>query len=214
MSKVFHPGLYLFELYGAGGGSTTYDGFIIEGGKGGYTRAAYRFYKNTKVYLAIGGMGSSAQGLAPGGWNGGGYGKSGYLNHVSAGGGGSTDIRFGCSSNQCRVLVAGGGGGAGNSESCIAGFDGRCFGGSGGGLNGTNGYPLHKDSSIQQGCGGTQSSPGLGGYDLGLGYSRKTPDGRFFFGGSMQNEQTIFDSSCGGGGSGYYGGGCGAATGG
>ena len=209
--RFFNPGLYLFELYGAAGGSTSDRNEIYYGGKGGYTRAAYRFCQKTKVFLFIGGKGSTEKlGIAPGGWNGCGSGISGRYNLRSAGGGGSTDIRFRCSKIECRYLVAGGGGGAGNpyNPKSIS----QCHGGSGGGNNGTDGAHYWTETDDNPGKGGTQTSGGKGGVDYSEASPRTAPDGKKFYGGSILS--TNFYSSCSGGGSGYFGGGVGAATGG
>ena len=209
--RHFNPGLYHFELYGAAGGSTSNANQIHYGGKGGYTRAAYRFYQKTKVFLFIGGKGSTAKsGIAQGGWNGGGSGISGSAKFEAAGGGGSTDIRIGCSKIDCRYLVAGGGGGAGTPS--IPQDNRQCHGGSGGGNVGIDGSHFWNETDENPGKGGTQTTGGKGGVDISEPTIRIAPDGKKFEGGSILS--TSFDSSCGGGGSGYFGGGVGAATGG
>ena len=209
--RYFNPGLYLFELYGAAGGSTEKEGHLFYGGKGGYTRGAIQFYQRTKVYMFIGGKGTTAtSGYAYGGWNGGGSGKTGGLNYMAAGGGGSTDIRIQCSSISCRQMIAGGGGGAGVPN--VNGVDNMGYGGSGGGEIGVDSAPLYEDKTDNKGLGGTQHEGGKGGKALGS--SSLAPDGSLFYGGNMEFCTDYFESSCGGGGGGLYGGGAGAATGG
>ena len=211
--RYFSTGLYLFELYGAAGGTTSNEDKTFEGGKGGYTRAAIELTKRTKVYMYIGGKGTtSSNNLASGGWNGGGAGKVGEFLYEAAGGGGSTDIRFDCSLLSCRQLVAGGGGGAGTSAYEF--IDTVGIAGHGGGLQGGDGSGYYVEGDQNKGEGGSQSGPGKGGNDTVL--PRKVPDGSLLYGGSMEDvdNNIIFDSSCGGGGGGYYGGGAGAGTGG
>ena len=107
-------GTYLFEAWGAQGGN---DGSI--GGHGGYIRGIYTLSAATRVYIVVGGYGSSSQGNAPGGYNGGAkagsYGSSG-------GGGGATHFATASgvlsslkNNKGAVILVAGGGGGAGNN---------------------------------------------------------------------------------------------------
>ena len=207
----FDPGQYVVELYGAAGGSTYQDGKIIEGGKGGYTRASLKFYSKTKGFLFIGGKGEEVNsGTARGGYNGGGNGLSGAGGLSAAGGGGSTDIRLRSSSIYNRYVVAGGGGGAGNPN-YFYDFENQGFGGHGGGEVGLDGVGYANANDTYRGSGGTQTDPGQGGYDSGQ--SRRVPDGDYFYGGSMTQSRG-YVSSCSGGGSGYYGGGCGGAAGG
>ena len=211
--RYFNPGLYLFELYGAAGGTTNSDALTIQGGKGGYTRGAIQFYKKTKIYLFIGGKGTTATtGFAKGGWNGGGSGKVGLSQYQAAGGGGSTDIRIQCSSLFCRKLIAGGGGGAGFPSHNDIHLHGS--GGSGGGSHGIDSSPYYLDINDNKGRGGNQTKGGKGGIDNTDTNPRRVPDGTLYYGGSMEDSESIFDSSCEGGGGGFYGGGAGAATGG
>ena len=213
--RYFSPGLYLFELYGDAGGSTEKGGKLYRGGKGGYTRGAIQFFQKTKVYMFIGGKGSTATtGFSYGGWNGGGSGKSGTLNYMSAGGGGSTDIRIQCSLKSCRSLVAGGGGGAGLTY--VELINNAGYGGSGGGTEGLDGGAVFLENDENKGSGGKQDGGGIGGIDTTNSSPRKVPNGSLLNGGSMEDADpsVTFESSCGGGGAGYYGGGAGAATGG
>ena len=107
-------GTYLFEAWGAQGGN---DGSI--GGHGGYIRGIYTLSAATRVYIVVGGYGSSSQGNAPGGYNGGAkagsYGSSG-------GGGGATHfatasgVLSSLKNNKGAVILVAGGGGGGGGE--------------------------------------------------------------------------------------------------
>jgi hypothetical protein len=206
------PGVYIFELFGASGGNgyrphlkiTTY------GGLGGYARGCVRLFKRTKVYLFIGGKGTTnAEGepFAYGGFNGGGKGAIGNYEYPVGSGGGATDVRIGCMTPNCRIIVAGGGGAGAPGCSQTDANLGR--GGSGGGTSGMDGNGWYTVDDTYRGIGATQNSVGTGGYDL----YRRSEDGIGERGGELLNTK-LFDSSSGGGGGGYYGGGAGGAGGG
>ena len=181
-----NTGKYTIELWGASGGSK--DG----GGLGGYTKGVIKLNQNEKLYIYVGGKGTTTTGKtgATGGYNGGGAGgapgnttNSEYTGGPS--GGGATDVRLvsGTWDNQTslnsRIMVAGGGGGRNDSTT-----------GHAGGLSAYDGLTkLYWESS--KGVKGTQTS----GYAFGIGGAGDKGGGNV--------------SACtgeGGGGGGYYGG--------
>lgn len=169
------------QLYGAQGGKT--------GGRGGKLTADLTEPTPSRLYIFVGGAGTSAA-LAPGGYNGGGQAGSSHGDEGS--GGGATDVRT-TLSLQDRILVAGGGGGTG-------GWSGG-QGGNGGGLVGQDGTAGQGGS----GRGGSQISGGNPGSSNG-GYVGSA--GGLGFGGSGGISSS---AGGGGGGGGYYGGGGGGA---
>ena len=181
------------------------------GGRGGYARGSLKLSYRTKVYLYIGGHGITQKEInsfVSGGFNGGGRGTVGQHGFPAGSGGGSTDIRIGCKALSCRKMIAGGGGGAGGPNWENSGD--LSFGGSGGGLIGTDGTGWIEIADGYQGIGATQNGPGIGGNDGNL---RKAGDGELGKGGENTNP-SMWQSSCGGGGGGLYGGGAGGAAGG
>lgn len=144
-------GYYLFEAYGAQGGSVN-NKYV--GGKGGYTSGIKFLNAGDTIYVYVGGQGKS--------FNGGGTGA------VTNGGGG-TDFRFKGTEPTNRFLVAGGGGGAtgskvggaggasgsGNTGVPVNGASNTGTGGAGGGggyIGGNYGY-LQKHYHASSGCG-------------------------------------------------------------
>ena len=186
-------GRYLFELWGAAGGTDAYKDVPIESrtGLGAYVSGYLDINNKQNFLLYVSGRGENgiAEHTTVGGFNGGGNaGLSG------SSGGGATDIRLN-QKLESRIIVAGAGGGAE-----------RIGVGHGGGLKGEDGQCL--DPSInpsmcnyQDGLssGGTQTNGGIGG-----GYNENATNGGFGYGG---------DGTCSaayggpGGGAGYYGGG-------
>ena len=144
-------GYYLFEAYGAQGGSVN-NKYV--GGKGGYTSGVKFLNAGDTIYVYVGGQGKS--------FNGGGTGA------VTNGGGG-TDFRFKGTEPTNRFLVAGGGGGAtgskvggaggasgsGNTGVPVNGASNTGTGGAGGGggYNGGNYGYLQKHYHASSGCG-------------------------------------------------------------
>ena len=171
-------GKHTLTVWGAQGGNT--------GGKGGYSTGVVNLNENMKLYIYVGGQGST------GGFNGGGSPAS-----TNGGdGGGASDIRIGTDSLYARVIVAGGGGGKGQ-DSCAAG-------GVGGGT--TGGGSASQSSCGTQAGGGTQTAGGAKGYYSGT-YGANT--GAFGKGGNAGSGSY----AGGGGGGGWYGGGAGASAG-
>lgn len=143
-------GYYKLEAWGAqGGGSTN------AGGNGGYSTVIYYLTENSSLYFYCGKAGSARSGTTggAGGWNGGGHGGNGVSSQNGGGGGGgathiatsqigaitaNNNLFTGTLTNPLTsltptaksglLLVAGGGGGGSY-------FDGRAYGGVGGGEN-------------------------------------------------------------------------------
>ena len=197
--EVPTDGKYLIKLWGASGG-----GNATMSGKGGYTEGYFNLTAGETLYIYTGGKGllSTNNTKAVGGFNGGGDSGSSSNANFAGSGGGATDIRKGGTALSNRILVAGGGGGAGSVNDSIY----YCYGGQGGGENGTT----CSKCDIYSGSYGTQSAGGAKStYTSNL---TLTPtDGSVGVGGrgaSYSLDGTKY--SAGGGGGGYYGGGGGA----
>lgn len=121
---TLQPGVYLFEVWGAGGGS-----YQLAAAPGGYAKGEYTLTTAQQVTINVGGAGANGN-AAAGGWNGGATGAT-----HSGGGGGKTDIAVGGT-----IVIAGGGGGAGghNTSNTTAANGGNTLAayGSGGGSAG------------------------------------------------------------------------------
>lgn len=193
-----YTGKYKIELWGAQGGSYNETYY---GGYGGYSSGIIELNENEKLYIHVGGQGTSCIGtsckIAYGGYNGGGnsaYKEGSTSKFKNVSGGGATDVRTvaGSWNNEeslySRIMVAGGGGGSGYYDSTRIGM-----GGYGGGTSGGNGTSTY--NSNYAGTGGTQTSGGIG-------YS-STTNGKFGFGGYGI---TAGDWNAAGAGSGWYGG--------
>jgi len=175
------------ECWGASGGGPQTGG-NQQAGRGGYTSGILAVTPGEVLHIYVGGQGQYQSNVgsnptALGGWNGGGNSGACLASSQPAAGGGGTDVRFGGTGLQNRIMVAGGGGG------CYANYDNTRTGGAGGGLSGGN----CPNGSSQCG-GGTQTAGGSGG----------TQHGSIGQGGHDGNGS----HDCGGGGGGgYYGGG-------
>ena len=201
-------GTYKLEVWGAQGGTNTYNWAGTEysvGGLGGYSIGNITLTTSNILYVVVGGTSSTNAG----GYNGGGNGLSYQTspNIMARGGGGATHIgtrngtlvQYG--NTYGLLIVAGGGGGSSGDRSMGSG-------GSGGGLSGGEGAP-HRE----YGKAGTQSSGGAGGS------AEDTDDDIFHaasgtFGQGGQGDHGGFGRAGGGGGGGLYGGGGGADGGG
>jgi hypothetical protein len=207
---IIEPGIYLLEVWGAKGGDGFFYGFLRVGGAGGYSRGVINIKQTRKMYLNIGGSGSSLDSvIVEGGNNGGGYNNdtivSGYR---SASGGGATDIRLDVNDLYHRIIVAGGGGG-GNTAGEGGGANGGVGGGAEGGMSPGHynvGWTYLYDAS--DGTGGNQIHGGVFGViSLGESYRNTSPkpNGTFGFGGNIDGHHVMG----GPGGGGWYGGGAG-----
>lgn len=173
-------GKYQLEVYGAEGG---YRGYSKYSGKGGYAIGTVYLEKGTKLFIYVGGNGTTNKG-----YNGGGKATCG-----SVYGGGATDIRIGDDDLYARVIVAGGGGSVGAPDK---------KGGDGGGLEGgttTEEYVSSYCSDTICGQGGTQFDAGAG-----VNNSWYNTEGSFGKGGDGRDGNVSGCSGAGGGG--WYGG--------
>ncbi|MBE6161076.1 MAG: hypothetical protein E7158_02490 [Firmicutes bacterium] len=188
-------GTWTVEAWGAQGGNRG-----PAGGRGGYTVADVDFSKGQKLYLYVGGAGSTVtrDGRTKG-WNGGGhcywyYSNGGfYQAPTNVYGGGSTDIRIGGNTLKHRLLVAAGGGGAG------ARVVGGAGSGNGGAGCGTVGYAGGMTGGGY--AGGTWQTGGSEIYHAG-GYGG-AGGGGWYGGGGAYPDGSGDDDSGGGGGSGF-----------
>lgn len=167
---VPYTGVYKFEVWGAGGGTSRINGSVGNyAGKGGYASGDITLKKGEKYYVYVGQKGTDAvvkkDSVAT--WNGGGLGTWDHSDDEAAGaGGGATDIRLvsgnwdDSKSLASRIMVAGGGGGA----------SWKFTAGNGGGIKGTTGTVAKEGtqtSGYKFGIGqdgyGTANSDGVGG---------------------------------------------------
>lgn len=187
----------MVRAWGASGGHGSGPVYGLNmGGKGAYAEGRLDVNPGDTLYIYVGGKGTDAQleGIAEGGWNGGGLGgfDADYTGNGAGGGGGASDIRVDGNDLAHRVLVAAGGGGASKNAP----------GGAGGAALGLDG------ASVQNGA------PGLAGrFDAGgivFSTDRGASAGAFGQGGNGSSNQASWGG--GGGGAGYYGGSGGTAT--
>lgn len=191
-----HSGKYKLEVWGAQGGGRGSDNT----GKGGYSKGTKVFKAGEVINIYVGGAGWNSGGS---GWNGGG--KSGYSGCF---GGGATDIRYGGTGLNNRIIVAGGGGSVGASNRP---------GGSGGGTNGiaaSGGYGTGGQAGTQTAGGAGYSSNtttkgklGVGGNGIAYSSGYGGAGGGGYYGGAgVYPDGSGDDDRGGGGGSGYIGG--------
>ncbi|MBQ8132213.1 MAG: InlB B-repeat-containing protein [Bacilli bacterium] len=197
---VPYDGEYTLEVWGAQGGSNTFEEYSVDGGYGGYSKGIISLKKNQKLYINVGGAGvTKEKEYCAGGYNGGGNANASTAAYSNASGGGATHISFisGKLSTLSKykdyiLIVAGGGGGAHLHR------NGKSYPGSGGGFIGASTVNIFQASNLcAPGTGGSQTSAG----SYGTGFSAKGAS--FGQGGSSS---TGYGS---GGGGGYYGGGAG-----
>ena len=207
-------GTYKLETWGAQGGNINETYY---GGYGAYSLGNIKISQNDKLYINIGGQGSdySLDKLAPGGYNGGGYGgvpNTTYSDRQGGcGGGGATHIAITSgilssfeNKKEGILIVAGGGGGGASVD--VMGSDGGGYKGNDGGYSSL--FPTY------HGTGGTQTTGGFdftinsnyGTFGQGSGFSDNVKyggngGGGGFYGGGGTNR----GHSGGGGGSGYIG---------
>lgn len=172
--------VYKLETWGAQGGRD-------KGGYGSYSTGEITLNKGDNLYIYIGNNPTMTNNYSVGGYNGGGY--SCNSNIACGGGGGATHIarRTGLlkdlSSNIDDILLVSGGGGGGCN--CNIG-DGKCAGGSGGGIEGVKNVTVNKKyNNIYSG--GNQTGP-----------SGRT------FGQASPSSSASSDCTGGGGGGGFY----------
>ncbi len=197
--KIPADGIYMLEVWGAGGGSP-HPSNPAHVGRGGYSKGYARLKKGQMIYLAVGGTSVGQRG----GFNGGGSAtyssSSSYYEYY--GGGGCTHVAklpgtlkdIGIENADKVLIVAGGGGGAqnytSNSNGCKKGGDGGGLSGEAG--NGEMGAgqqtPSYEDPAIQFGYGGDGNYAGGGGG---------------WYGGNGATSGGTASNPSGGGGSGY-----------
>ena len=178
-------GKYRFQLWGAQGGTEN-----LTSARGGFVAGIISFTQKTKIFIRVGGQGEISSNQPKGGFNGGGDGFIGTHNAKAGGGGGATDIRLISTNLSSRILVAGGGGGDGCYSITYSG-------GSGGGLEGTDGERWTVNSAQVNGKKGTQVSGGQG-----VKYAVSSQNGTSGYGSAGVG----IEWSGGGGGAGYFGG--------
>ncbi|MCI8394069.1 MAG: hypothetical protein HFH86_01130 [Bacilli bacterium] len=194
-------GTYKLETWGAQGGNISNS---CIGGYGAYARGSMKLETNEKLYVNVGGQGSTVL-INPtivrslGGYNGGGYGLTDHAYNTS-GGGGATHISknsgilssLSTENNNLSLLIASAGGGGAYSNNI-----GAVNGGCGGGIKGCNGISHPEYTRFGTATGATQIS---GGTTIMIGDSFIETSG---FGKGADAP----DNSGSGGGGGYYGGG-------
>ena len=191
-------GIYKLEVWGAQGGgrNATYTNTNMGiGGLGGYSTGKIKLYKDQILYVYVGGTGTPAdEGIALGGFNGGGTSMATNNTEPAAGGGGATDIRTNVNDIYTRFIVAGGGGGGGEDAEA---------GGIGGGTTGGNGGSSCAGTQTAGTCGAIFGSGASTAYDGGGG------GGGWYGGGTAGGSQNIptenngTDTNGGSGGSGF-----------
>ena len=191
--KVMKSGYYKVELWGASGGEGKFNNNVGTelGGAGAYTSGYIYMDKGTSFYIYVGGAGTSATSVSQhatiaGGFNGGGNGISGGTDDQAGSAGGATDIRFGGTSINDRIMVAAGGGG-GHCDTNTAYGNNRIK------FPLINGQGLLYTGTLGQWQNGTYSVA-----------ASQTSGNAFAIGGSYTNLDSTHGA--GGGGGGYYGG--------
>ena len=198
-------GIYLFECWGASGGSKQ-----GKGGKGSYVSGLISVFKGRYFFIYVGQKGSADEiGQI---FNGGGsQGPSENSDSYGGSGGGASDIRLiggewdvnkGLDS---RIIVAAGGGGVSNYKSTeTRGGNGGTFEGESAGYSQCSKCPNSEAETYFNALGGNQTDGGCsGGSNNSYG-----KDGEFGKGGDSYD----FKFGGGGGGGGYYGGGGGGQS--
>ena len=218
------PGLYKLEAWGAQGGDSHYNAYYQEGGYGAYSVGYINLNEGDKLYINVGGQGTSVnykqssgniiEYSKTNGYNGGGAANTWNGNSSHGGGGGATSIalRSGLLSTLENyvddiLIVAGAGGGAATHVSNPS-YSGR--GGSGGGYNGVNGIPGN-NTCYNYGTGGTQEQPGSFNACITDGRTNRgdNPPTNPSFGAGSARPTNHNSSTYGAGGAGFYGGGSG-----
>jgi hypothetical protein len=196
-------GVYLFEVWGAEGGSSCWGTYFSQsGGRGGYSVGVFPVTTPTKVYIYVGGRGASADEsftIKEGGFNGGGFGGTDSSKNCgsSGGGGGATDIRHHLDNLYSRIIVAGGGSSGSTNNINLGGLGAAGGGEEGEYFNSSSAYAIN-------GMGGTQTK---GGETF---TGRNATCGIFGIGGNGSTGYPSNGGSAGGGG--YFGGGGGSSA--
>ena len=203
----------------AGGGysGSSYGSYYEYFGRGGRVYAHIPTTPGERLYVFVGGQGSTT-----GGFNGGGNPGSDPSRGIAYGGGGASDVRAGGDTLSHRILVAAGGGGQGNGtyheyRFVFGGNGGPAVGEAGGTYNyyGNGGGGGGGGTQRQGGDGGAGGSPygsygqqGAPGTSGTLGSGGNGGDGGYSPWPSCNDSNYDCEGGGGGGGgSGYYGGG-------
>ena len=148
-------GKYVLEAWGAQGGSVSANDSLpsIAGGKGGYSYGVVSLNAGDTVYITVGCAGESLENASvgttvAGGYNGGGYAKSGSTYSMQGSGGGATHFAINnnlgelknYSSNKSDILLVAGGGAGSYSNSDTYYYS---YGGVGGGKISGNGVSFY-----------------------------------------------------------------------
>ena len=184
-SITLKPGTYLFECWGAQGGSGRCEGNIqTTGGKGAYVSGLIKLIKRRTFYIYVGKKGkdgsSTYNSMALGGWSGGGNSGRDTDNDGSAGGGGASDIRLSggewssLDSLVSRIIVAAGGSGSAYETN----------GAPGGALS------SYKASSLTKYTTGTATTIGIGQNGINAGLVPTSGSGGGYFGGDRSTTTT------------------------
>lgn len=201
-------GYYKFECWGAQGGNGYSSSASRTASFGGYSTGAIHITSPTRIYIYVGGRGTSYSKNSPGGFNGGGACYSSYNRPMNSGGGG-TDIRIGQDSLYARVIVAGGGGGCSETSSA------NNYSSGGGGETGIQGTynTATTNAGDRFGGGGGQTSGGVSRTSNSWDSAYRTTHlvGKFGIGGGSNGVAMQYIN---GGGGGWYGGGAGGPDGG
>lgn len=197
-----YTGTYTLQVWGAQGGTQTFNGATGTGGLGGYSSGDVALAQGEVLYVYVGGTGQpfvngsvtdandSDWFASPesAGWNGGSFAMENNGLYRKAGGGGASDIRRYGNAYENRIIVAGGGGGG-----LVKGSQGA-NGSAGGGLNFTAPYNVDGgQASVDQGTGRE------------FGYSLMEAGGGGWYGGGLYH-WTNSPLWSGEGGTGYIGG--------
>lgn len=207
-------GTYKLETWGAQGGDAD---ITRTGGYGGYATGTVNLTAGDKLYINVGGKGSTcstSNSTCQGGYNGGGTAKAySQSTSTSAGGGGATHIATisgllsSLNNNKGSILIASGGGGGGHYTNSVNGGVGGVSGGYTGmeptslltDTKSSNGRYAQPGNQTAGGC--TKNSTFCGGFGYGhsMGSSYGSGGGAGYYGGSGA------DIGPGAGGSGYIG---------
>ena len=217
-------GTYRLEVWGAQGGSA--NGYL--GGYGGYSTGKVNLDKGDKLYINIGGQGTSGtSGSVTGGYNGGGsgYAQGNYSSNVGSGGGAThiatvSGLLSTLTSKISNILIVAGGGGGSSQWNYSSSSYVYSSGGPGGGIEGMSPVIDKLGSwttTNHYGQGGTQTTGGQGISNgvLTSGSNNTSYTGKFGLGASVDSSTGDTGATGGGGGGGgYYGGGVGGVKGG
>ncbi len=204
-------GTYKLETWGAQGGSVG----NYTGGYGSYSIGDLYLTQNSKIYINIGGAGTTGKldasfVVTPGGYNGGGINTSDVYGYGATGGGAThisttSGLLSENANNLSNLLIVSGGGGGSGQESGL----GYCYGGSAGGISSTKGYS-NPNRYYAPGDVGTQTTGfafgkggdskswlGSGGAGLYGGYSGcGGAGGSSYIGNSLLTEKSMYCYNC------------------